>query len=186
MKSFFANKIKYLREPWRLRVHLAYFFIVIFALSANPEGAFFWTGSLLIPGGLMIRAWASGIIKKDDELATEGPYSFCRNPLYVGNFMIAYGFCFINGNPLSFLVITAYFLLIYPFTIRKEEGKLNKLFPKQFAEYRSSVRRFIPRLTPYTSPGGWNLHQYLIDNKDFLNEGAILIFWIYTIYIYIN
>ncbi len=182
MKQFLMEKTKYIREPWRLRVHLAYLLLIIFSLTADPQGNFFWIGSGLIIIGLLIRAWASGIIKKDDELATDGPYSLCRNPLYVGNFMIGYGFSFINGHPASFIAITVYFLIIYPFTLRKEETKLEKFFGDDFIAYRSQVRRFIPRLTPYTKLGGWSLHQYLVDNKDFLNETAVLLLWFWTIW----
>lgn len=185
MKKFLQKKKKYLKEPWRLRVHLAYLLVIIFALSARPESPLFPIGSLLIWAGIIIRAWASGIIKKDDELATNGPYSLCRNPLYVGNFLIGYGFCFVNGNPVTFGLITAYFLLIYPFTIRKEEQKLGRFFEEEFNEYSRNVRRFLPRLTPYSSLGGWSPYQYFVDNKDFLNEGAVLIFWGYTLYGYL-
>ncbi len=183
MLEFLKKKKKYLKEPWRLRVHLAYLLIISFALSAtDPRSPYYWIGTGLIFVGVAIRAWASGIIKKDNELATDGPYSLCRNPLYVGNFLIGYGFCFINSHPLSYLAITAYFLLIYPFTIKKEEQKLQRFFGQSFTNYRASVRRFIPRLTPYSRLGGWSLRQYLIDNKDFLNEGAVLLLWIYTAY----
>ncbi len=184
MKEFFRDKKKYLKEPWRVRVHVAYLLVLIFALSARPETYKFYLGSGLIWLGILIRAWASGIIKKDNALATDGPYSLCRNPLYVGNFAIGYGFCFINGNPITYVLITAYFLLIYPFTIQKEERKLARLFPDEFAFYKNKVHRFLPRFTPYSTLKGWSAHQYFIDNMDFLNEGAVLIFWAYTSYLY--
>lgn len=184
--EFIADKKKYVEEPWRLRVHLAYLLIILFAFSAEPATPWFTAGSVMLIFGVLIRAWASGIIKKDDELATGGPYSLCRNPLYVGNFLIGYGFCFINGNPLSFVALTGYFLLIYPFTIRKEERKLARIFSEEFEEYRKKVNRFWPRLSPYTSIRGWKPYQYFVDNKDFLNEGAVLLLWFYTAYLFLN
>jgi protein-S-isoprenylcysteine O-methyltransferase Ste14 len=186
MIDYLKKKKKYLKEPWRLRVNLAYFLMIVFAVSARPIEPYFWIGTAMVAAGVIIRAWASGIIKKDDELATEGPYSLCRNPLYVGNFLIGYGICAINTHWWNFGLLTAYFLLIYPFTIRKEERKLNRLFQEDFAAYKEKVRRFIPRLTPYKTLFGWSPYQYFVDNMDFLNEGAVIILWAYTFYIFIH
>ncbi len=183
--DFLRDKLKYIREPYRLRVHLAYVLLVVFAWAAEPGPTGFWSGTVLVGLGVLIRAWASGIVKKDEELAVEGPYSLCRNPLYVGNFSIGYGFCFINGNVWSFVALTLYFLLIYPFTVRKEERKLEEFFGREFDRYRREVRRFIPRLSPYRSLGGWSPYQYFVDNMDWLNEGAVLLIWLYTFSLYL-
>ncbi|MFP4686591.1 MAG: methyltransferase family protein [bacterium] len=186
MLNYLKKKKKYLKEPWRLRVIMAYFLLIVFAFSAGPVYPYFWIGTAMIAGGILIRAWASGIIKKDNELATEGPYSLCRNPLYVGNFLIGYGICAINGHWWSFGLLTAYFLLIYPFTIRKEERKLSKYFKAEFTDYKRNVRLFIPRLKPYKTLAGWSPYQYFVDNKDFLNEGAVILLWLYTLHIFLN
>ena len=41
--------------------------------------------------GLAVRAWAAGVIKKDQELTTSGPYAFTRNPLYLGSLLLGSG-----------------------------------------------------------------------------------------------
>ncbi len=184
--DYLKDKWKYIEEPWRIRVHMAYFLLIVFAFSARPAAPYFWVGTAMVWAGVLIRAWAAGIIKKDNELAVEGPYSLCRNPLYVGNFLIGYGICVINSHWWSFALLTVYFLLIYPFTIKKEERKLSQFFGDTFARYKQQVRRFIPRLTPYKTVGGWSIRQYLIDNKDFLNEGAVLVLWAWTLYLFFS
>lgn len=182
MIEFIKSKKKYLKEPWRLRVHLAYLLMILIAVSATPIYVYFVAGTAMIGAGILIRAWASGIVKKDKELAVEGPYSLCRNPLYVGNFLIGYGMCVLNTQWWSFVVLTLYFILIYPFTIRKETKKLADFFGEEFEQYREEVPLFIPRLTPYKTIRGWSAHQYFVDNKDFLNEGAVLLCWAIVAY----
>lgn len=182
MLEFIKSKKKYLKEPWRLRVHIAYLLMILIAVDATPLYPYFAVGTAMIVVGILIRAWASGIVKKDEELAVEGPYSLCRNPLYVGNFLIGYGMCVLNTQWWSFAVLTAYFLLIYPFTIRKETRKLSNFFGDEFETYRREVPLFFPRLTPYETIGGWSPRQYFVDNKDFLNESAVVICWAIVAY----
>ena len=42
--------------------------------------------------GLWLRAYASGYVKKNQELTVTGPYAHTRNPLYLGSMLIAAGF----------------------------------------------------------------------------------------------
>jgi len=141
-------------------------------------------GSAGVLLGLVIRAWASGIVKKDEELAVEGPYSLCRNPLYVGNILIGYSFTLIQGEWWSVTALTIYLLAFYPFTIRKEHRKMQDFFGDEFEKYRKEVPLLIPRLSPYKTLGGWSFEQYFIENKDIVNESLVVIFWAYTAYVF--
>lgn len=180
--EFLRDKMKYIREPVRLRVHLGYLLMIVITLTSTPVNPLFEIGTALIFTGVIIRAWASGIVKKDEELATEGPYSLCRNPLYVGNILIGFGFCFINTQLWSFLVLIVYLAIFYTLAIRKETRKMEDFFPEEFEDYREHVPMLIPRLTPYTTISGWSFEQYFSENMDFVNEGFVLLFWTYTLY----
>src|SRR5262245_47766090 len=50
-------------------------------------------GLLLVVGGVALRTWAAGTLKKNQALTMTGPYRIIRNPLYVGSFLMALGFC---------------------------------------------------------------------------------------------
>jgi len=47
--------------------------------------------SYIVRGGRMRRIYA-------ENLVTDGLFSHCRNPLYVGNILIVMGFVFVSGN----------------------------------------------------------------------------------------
>ncbi|MFB6347618.1 MAG: isoprenylcysteine carboxylmethyltransferase family protein [bacterium] len=186
MKEFLKDKVKYIKEPYRLRVHLGYILIIALAVTAEPIKPLFVTGSVAIGIGIIIRIWASGIVKKDEQLAVEGPYSLCRNPLYVGNILIGYGFGAINGQLWGVILLTAYLLAFYPYTIIRENRKMKRLFGDEFEDYKDEVPTLIPRLTPYSTLGGWSFSQYFWENKDFVNEGLVVLFWGYTTYLYLG
>ena len=98
--------------------------------------------------GEFIRVWSSGHIKKNKQLATDGPYAYTRNPLYLGSFFIALGFVVMSNNLWVFLIFSVAFTSIYWGVIRFEEEFLSRTFGDDFASYVKMVPCFIPRLTP--------------------------------------
>ena len=99
--------------------------------------------------GLAIRAWASGYLRKNDELATSGPYAHTRNPLYLGSFLIGLGFSVAAGRWYLDLLFGALFMGIYFPVMRVESATLRKLFGERFERYQRAVPLFVPRLSPY-------------------------------------
>ena len=58
----------------RFRVPLGFLFAAVFLIFARPQ---FWTlviGGIIAFAGILIRAWLSGHIRKNLELAVSGPY----------------------------------------------------------------------------------------------------------------
>ena len=88
---------------------------------------------------------ASGHVKKNEQLATTGPYAYCRNPLYLGSIIIAIGFAIASRDVWVAAGIIGLFSVIYVPVIRSEEAFLRQ----RFAEYDSYARR-VPRLLPQT------------------------------------
>jgi len=85
-------------------------------------------------------------------LCTSGPYSRCRNPLYLGNMIIYCGVVLMAGGqflwPLLFIVFF-FFILQYSMIISLEEETLVKLFGNEYQLYRESVPRLFPRISPW-------------------------------------
>src|SRR5258705_4166631 len=76
----------------RWRVPLGFACGAIFIFFAHPTPRALLAGGCVSLLGLAIRAWAAGHIRKNDRLATSGPYAHTRNPLYLGSFLLELSF----------------------------------------------------------------------------------------------
>jgi protein-S-isoprenylcysteine O-methyltransferase Ste14 len=84
-----------------------------------------------------------------------GPYSFVRNPLYIGNIAAMMGLCLISELLWFMPIVFAYFSLLYSLVVRYEEYKLSILFGNEYEVYCQEVPRWIPRFcTIQTAKGG--------------------------------
>jgi len=124
-------------------------FVVGIAIIAESTTKGFWLGIPVIVLGEAIRIWSHGYLRKTRRLATDGPYAFVRNPLYVGNYLIGLGFFMIIWNPWMVVLYTAGFIGVYWVTVKGEEQRLRDTMGKPYDTYCEHVRRFIPRFTPY-------------------------------------
>ena len=75
----------------RLRLRSAWLLILPFFYFASPRPGLMAAGVTLSALGLVVRAWAAGTIHKDRVLTTGGPYSYTRNPLYLGSLFLGFG-----------------------------------------------------------------------------------------------
>jgi protein-S-isoprenylcysteine O-methyltransferase Ste14 len=104
---------------------------------------------LLAGVGLGLRAWAAGVIHKDRELTTTGPYAFTRNPLYLGSLLLGVGTALAGGLWLFMAGFLAFFVLVYGTTMRREEAFLEGAFEERYRHYAERVPLLVPRLAPY-------------------------------------
>ena len=79
-----------------------------------------------------------------NRLVTAGMYAHTRNPMYVGNILIATGVCMASGAPLAYLVALPLFLFIYQSIVVTEETYLRQNFGAEYVEYSAKVPRFVP------------------------------------------
>lgn len=103
-------------------------------------------GLCLIPLCIVGRAWCSLYIggRKKAEIVDRGPYSVSRNPLYVFSFLGAFGV----GAQTGSLTLAALFLmvtvLVFWFTVQREEAWLSEEFGAPYAAYVARTPRFGP------------------------------------------
>lgn len=102
------------------------------------------SSALLVLLGLAIRSWAAGTLPKGVDLATTGPYSLCRHPLYLGSFAMIIGFCILLGHAHDYLGMLAPIAGIYYLTMRMEEQRLRSIYSTRCEEYMARVPMFIP------------------------------------------
>jgi len=133
----------------RLRVPLGFLFAAIFLYFAKPAFTTILVGAIVSIFGLFIRAWASGHIRKNQNLAVSGPYAYTRNPLYLGSFLLGVGFTVASGVWWLALIFIILFLGIYLPVMRVEAEDLTQLFGADYEDYKKHVPLFFPRLTPW-------------------------------------
>lgn len=131
----------------RIRVPVGFLFAVFFLWRARPNVTFLVWSLLLVVPGLLLRAYASGYVKKNAALTVTGPYAYTRNPLYLGSMITAFGFALASRSISVAILLALLFAVIYGPTILSEEEFLRTAFP-QFDDYARQVPRLFPRLTP--------------------------------------
>jgi len=148
----------------RIRVPLGFLFAVLYFWLARPTWRFIALGAILIVPGLLIRALASGHVRKNEALATSGPYAYTRNPLYLGSLLIGVGFAVAARSWWVGVALIVMFFAIYMPVIRDEETFLRRTFP-EFEDYARRVPRMFPRITAHSAtndePAGFSAHLYL-------------------------
>lgn len=137
----------------RVRVPLGFIFAIIFIIFAKPTLVSLAVGAAVAYVGVLIRAWASGHIRKAKKLAVSGPYAYTRNPLYVGSFIMGVGITIAAGVWWLAILFAVLFLGIYLPVMRVEIGDMRRIFGVEFDDYENNVPLFVPRLTKWKDSG---------------------------------
>ena len=149
----------------RFRVPLGFVFTAVFLYVANPQPLVLLIGGIIGVAGLLIRAWASGHIRKNQTLAISGPYAFTRNPLYLGSFIMGFGFTIASGVWWLAVIYSILFFAIYLPVMKAESKELVDIFGKTFENYAEQVPLLLPRLTAFrgedSSPNKFDFDLYL-------------------------
>lgn len=143
--------MSYQKIARRIRVPLGFVVAILFIGLSRPTWVSLAAGAAVSLIGIWIRALAAGHVRKNAELTTTGPYSYTRNPLYLGSIVIALGFAigaraWTSPAFVIALALAVMFTLIYVPVIRSEEEFLRGTFAG-FGDYCKHVPRLLPRLT---------------------------------------
>lgn len=72
-----------------------------------------------------------------------GIFSYTRNPMYLGLFVLLFGFAYWQQNLLSVVFSFTFVLYMNRFQIQPEEQALESLFGAEYLDYKQRVRRWI-------------------------------------------
>ncbi len=120
--------------------------LVVVLWLATPDAWSIFIGFLVMMVGMFFRAWSSGYINKDKELATEGPYSLTRNPLYFGNLLIGTGIAIASNNWVTFLIFAVYYFSFFTFLIAIEGKRMKKRFGPRYETWAKQANLFFPKI----------------------------------------
>jgi len=144
-----GRRIRLLQLAQRIRVPAGLGLAPLLILAAQPSPRVLMVGAIIAVIGLLIRAWASGYLKKNLELTVSGPYAHTRNPLYLGTFIMGSGIALASGAWWFAALYVALYLLIYLPVMIAEAETLKQLFASEYPDYSRKVPLFVPRATAY-------------------------------------
>lgn len=122
----------------------------------------FVLGALVCVLAASIRTWASSYLQSSvvhdtklhsDLLVADGPYRFVRNPLYLGNILLALGMG-VMASRLGLVVMVLGNLFVLYRLIRREEAQLLASQGESFQRYLNAVPRLVPSLSPRVQASG--------------------------------
>ena len=134
-------------------------------INVNPDAlarAIFFAVTILLALAALLRTWASAYLHaavvyasevKTANLVADGPYRRVRNPLYLGNIMMAVAMASLMNRSGAVLAILLMWLFCYRLIVR-EEADLKASQGDQYVRYCSAVPRLWPAVRPRVPASG--------------------------------
>lgn len=128
----------------------------------NSYRLIFAFGTLLLALAAILRTWGTSYLQakvmRDSEVHTEklladGPYRHVRNPLYLGNMLMAAGIG-LMASRIGFVVLSLGMTLFVIRLLLREEAELLRAQGEPYLRYCSAVSRLVPSLTPRVPSAG--------------------------------
>jgi len=112
-----------------------------------------YLGFVIIAFGVVINLWTDLLLKRKKTtvkpfenpvyLVTSGPFHITRNPQYLGFAAILLGVAINHGTVITFLFPIAFVILMELLFIPFEEKNLERIFRKEYLEYKDRVRQWL-------------------------------------------
>lgn len=119
-------------------------------LPGGPSRA---VGVALVTVGALLAGWFGRTMRDSgtpfrldepaDELLTDGPFSYSRNPGYLSFAMIYAGISLLARSSWSMLLLPVVLKIIKTRVIEQEENYLEREFGERYLTYKARVRRWI-------------------------------------------
>jgi len=173
--------IRSLRYHEASRQWFAVLFVLLVSWLGDTNLTLLYAGAAVAAVGELIRMWASGHVKKNKELATDGPYAYVRHPLYVGNILILVGYSVASNMWWSFVLMAFLLWFYYPPAISYEDNKLKKIFGEQWIEWSQNIHALVPTFSSKSgsASSNWSFKQSLMKN----GEPVIAIYLLACLYL---
>jgi len=164
------------------------FLAVPLLVTGNQSRATWIAGLLLVALGELVRTAgvaAAGTVTRRrsrdvQRLVTYGAFAWCRNPLYVGNYLAWMGFTVVSGVFWFLPVATLLFAIEYTLIVRYEEGVLESIFGAAYLAYKARTPRWFGRPPAGSTAGAHDWREALWSERSTLLQYVALgaAFWL--------
>jgi protein-S-isoprenylcysteine O-methyltransferase Ste14 len=122
----------------------------------------FGAASLLCFIAALLRTWGTSYLHADvmrdsrvhtERLLADGPYRYVRNPLYLGNILLAIGVGLMASRTGFFILVLGMIVFVLRL-IGREEADLGRDQGDAYQRYRAAVPRLVPSLVPRLPSAG--------------------------------
>ena len=129
--------------------------------ECERHGIIFPLSGAMFLAGFALRVWCQMHLRYRLDvrkvLTTTGPYSYVRNPIYIGNTLMLLGACFLSEVLWFAPILLVWCVLVYRRVVKYEEAHLLKKYGEPYATYVRAVPRWLPsfgRAAPPLSNAG--------------------------------
>jgi len=132
-----------------------FIFMLVSSYGEIEQDWIIWPlGIAIVLLGASVRVWSTKQVgrrivrakKKGKTLVRTGPYAIVRNPLYIGNILIATGFSILSELIWFVPFLFLYFFLLNHFVVLYEEKRLLSRWGDEYQAYLNEVPRWVPRI----------------------------------------
>jgi protein-S-isoprenylcysteine O-methyltransferase Ste14 len=129
--------------------------LLLHMLSSGPREIFAHhvLGLLIAAGGTGLCFYAAALFQahrttknpqgEATTFVTEMPYTFTRNPMYLGLTLILFGLAVFYGSIAMLLGPIVFVVIIDRIVVPLEEHNMQRLFGAQYSDYQTRVRRWL-------------------------------------------
>jgi protein-S-isoprenylcysteine O-methyltransferase Ste14 len=161
---FFAAFSAYFIDPRNAGVAIVNWLARRWGTTAthNSYRLVFAFGALLLALAAFLRTWGTSYLRAEvtrdssvhtEKLQTDGPYRYVRNPLYLGNILMAAG-TGLMASRIGFLVLSLGMTVFVLRLLLREEAELLRDQGEPYRRYCAAVPRLVPSPRPRVASAG--------------------------------
>lgn len=122
----------------------------------------FACGAILLAFAAILRTWGTAYLQAEvmrdakvhtERLVADGPYRYVRNPLYLGNILMAVAIG-LMASRIGFLVLSLGMTVFVVRLLLREEAELARDRGESYRLYCAAVPRLVPSAVPLVPPAG--------------------------------
>lgn len=130
--------------------------------TASSYRIVFAIAALFCVAAAALRTWGTAYLNSEvmvdmrmhtKRLVADGPYRYVRNPLYLGNVLLAIGFGLMSSR-VGFVVLVVGMLIYSYRLILREEAGITASQGESYRQYCATVPRLLPSLLPKVPSSG--------------------------------